>query len=605
MKTNMTTEKRSFLSLKYRLVIRMALVSLILFGTILAGCGDHSGKDSGLAVKKNEDMNSKQTSPPAQSLPKFIDITEKSGVKFKHYNSRTPRKYLIEIMGAGAALIDFDGDGWQDLLFVNGAKLPGAIETRSPPSISLYRNNHDGTFTDATVSAGLGKTNFYGMGVAVGDYDNDGKEDFYVSSALGGGHLFHNDGKGRFTDVTDSAGVANRGNWGTSCAWVDVDNDGKLDLFVCNYVRYASLKDDQPCFANSGKKRIYCIPTAFYTSSCTLYHNEGSGKFKDISVSSGIAEAKGKSLGVAIWDYDKDGKPDIFVSNDTVPGFLFHNLGGSRFKEIGVESNIAYDEEGKAHSGMGIDANDINNDGEMALAITNYQGVETSLYRPTPSLSFNDDHAKSGIGIETGKHLGFGVTFFDFDNDGLKDMLQANGHVQDDVEDREKGVTFKQPTLLFQNLGNGTFKEVGLLSGAPFSKQIVGRGCLYGDLFNRGKLDIVMTENNGAAMLWKNETETSAHWISLKLIGTKSARDGIGAVVIAKSAKSTQRIRVRSGSSYLSQSDLRAHFGLGSETQADIEIQWPSGKTDRISGAKCDQIYTAKEGENALLPMNR
>ena len=578
--------------------LALSISALIL--ALCAGCW--KTPNAKLVKQNNLTVNNGSPTPGKLSVApaKFTDITKAAGINFKHFNSRTARKYLIEIMGAGAAFIDYDGDGWQDLLFINGSKLPGALEAAGATTMKLYRNHHDGTFTDETVSSGLDKVQIYGMGVTVGDYDNDGHEDFYVSCAIGGGRLFHNDGKGRFTDVTTTAGVANNGRWGTSCAWVDVDNDGKLDLFICNYVKYASLGDDQPCFADSGKKPIYCIPTAFYTSSCSLFHNEGNGKFRDISVSSGISEAKGKSLGIAVWDYDNDGLPDLFVSNDTVAGFLFHNLGNSRFKEVGVESNIAYDEEGKPHSGMGIDANDINNDGNMALAITNYQGVETSLYRLTSPGLFNDDHAKSGLSEETGRLLGFGVTFFDYDNDGYKDMLQANGHVQDDVETREKNVRYHQPTVLFHNQQNGTFEEVGLKSGAPFSKPIVGRSCLYGDVFNRGKLDIVMTENNGEAMLWKNDVETSNHWIVLKLVGTKSNRDGIGAMVLAKSGGRTQRFMTRCGSGYLSQSDMRTHFGLGKETAVDLEIHWPSGAIDRIAGAKCDQVYTAKEGDNKL-----
>jgi hypothetical protein len=546
-------------------------------------------------IPRVQEMHAVVPPDPVASAPApaFRDVTQSAGIHFRHQNFRTPQKYMIETMGSGCAFIDYDGDGWQDILLLNGAHLPGS-QAAGHSTLALYHNNHDGTFTDVTRGSGL-DIEMYAMGVAVGDYDNDGREDLYITCVLGSSHLFHNDGNGHFTDVTRQAGVENAGRWGTSCAWVDYDRDGKLDLFVCNYVKYPSLAADQPCYAG-GHQRIYCIPVAYETSSCTLYHNEGNGRFKDVTAASGIGGAHGKSLGVAIADYDGDGWPDIFVANDTVPGFLFHNEHNGTFKEIGVESGVAYDDEGNSHSGMGIDAADILNKGSVNVAITNYQGQQTSLYSQIGPDIFRDDKVPAQLATDTGKVLGFGVLFVDYDNDGYKDIFQVNGHVQDDIQKREPEVRYAQPSLLFHNAGNGTFKEVGLASGAPFTDPIVGRGCACGDFDNDGRPDLLIATNNGPAHLWRNETPTGNHWLTLQLIGSKSCRDGIGVLVVVKTAAGVQRNEVRSGSSYLSQSDLRPHFGLGTETRADVEIHWPSGIVDKVAGAACDHIWKIHEG---------
>ncbi len=532
--------------------------------------------------------------PVAGKAPcRFTDVTEQAGIHFMQQSSKTARKYLVETFGSGCAFIDYDGDGWQDILLLNNTLIPGG-HVIGKPAMALYHNER-GKFTDVTHQAGLDIPGLYATGVAVGDYDNDGHEDFYVSCVLGPSHLFHNEGNGKFRDVTLPSGVSNKGKWGTSCAWVDYDNDGKLDLFVCNYVKYASVADDQPCFSGENK-RVYCIPSAYETSACTLYHNEGNGRFRDVSVESGIAASRGKSLGVTIWDYDNDGKPDIFVANDTVPGFVFHNEGHGRFTDVGAVTSIAYDNEGNAHSGMGIDADDVNNDGKTVVAITNYQGQQTSFYTQTSKDVFEDTRVQAGIGHGTRDVLGFGVAFADYDNDGFKDMLQVNGHVQDDIQQREPLTEYKQPTLLFHNQRNGVFDEVGLASGAPFSRRSIGRACAWGDFDNDGRLDILVLSCDGPAELWRNETPTNNHFLTLKLIGKRSNRDGIGAMVIVKAGGLTMRTRVRSGSSYLSQSDLRAHFGLGMAGTADVEIHWPSGVVDKLKQVAGDQIRTVREG---------
>jgi len=581
---------------------RLMALSIIL---LLGGCTSHAPNGSTPAGEAKKP--SPISSDPMSSAPPvlFTDITEAAGIRFLHQNSKTPRKYLIETMGSGGAFLDYDNDGWQDILLLNNAPIPGGrVEGR--PTMKLYRNigGERGTagqnpkFVDVTRQAGLDRYVIYAMGAAVGDYDNDGFEDIYVSCVLGRGYLFRNDGKGRFLDVTEKAGVGNAGRWGTSCAWVDYNKDGRLDLFVCNYVKYASLKDDQPC--TSGEKNVYCIPSAYETSACRLYRNEGKGRFKDVSVETGIAEGKSKALGVAVWDFDNDTWPDIFVANDTVASLLFHNDGKGRFAEIGTETGMAFDDEGNPHSGMGIDADDLNNEGQFFLAITNYQGQQTSFYRPVSPTMFRDDRMTTRIGPGTGEVLGFGVLFFDFDNDGYKDVFQVNGHVQDDIRLREPNVTYEQPTLLFRNRRDGTFEEVGLKRGMPFSKKIVGRGCAWGDIDNDGRLDVLITCNNGPAMLWRNETPSEHHWLKLRLIGSKSNRSGIGALVLVEAGGVKQRTLVRSGSSYLSQSDLRAHFGLGLEKAARVEIRWPSGQIDRYENVACDRLWTAREGAPAL-----
>jgi hypothetical protein len=606
----------------------VALVALV------AGCraptNDHRRIETPDAKRQTPVTEHRARSTEHASEARFVDVTERAGIRFRHQSSRTARKYFIETMGSGCAFLDADGDGWQDLLLLNNAPLPGG-RVLGRPTLALYRNEGGSrpttddqapssklqapsippTFADVTKEAGLA-VEMYAMGCAIGDYDNDGRDDIYVTCVLGPSRLFRNEsvraGAPYFRDVTAPAGVANSGKWGASAAWLDYDRDGLLDLFVCNYVKYASLADDVPCYAAGGKKRVYCIPVAYEAVPCTLYRNEGGGRFRDVTVASGIGAAAGKALGVAVWDADDDGWPDLFVANDTVASFQFRNEGNSagggpvQFREIGTETGVAYDEEGNPHSGMGIDTADVQNDGRTWVAIANFQGQQTALYREAGPLLFEDVRRESRVGPGSSGVLGFGLLFLDYDNDGLQDLLQVNGHVQDDIQEREPDVTYRQPTRLFRNLGDGTFAETGQRLGAPFSKRIVGRGCASGDFDNDGRPDLLIACNNGPALLWHNETQGERQWLTLRLIGRQSNRNGIGARVRATAGGVTQTKRVRSGSSYLSQSDLRLHFGLGPHRAADIEVRWPSGAVDRIAAVPAGGIRTIEEGSQVARP---
>lgn len=566
------------------LSFQLSVIALLVLPEVF-GCSSRAGQHNGSSATPTPSAVSPSISA------RFVDVSEKAGIRFVHESSKTSRKYLIETMGYGGAFIDFDGDGLLDVLLLNGRQLPGGTPVKDF-SLKLYRNEGHGRFRDVSQGSGLDGKPMYAMGVAVGDFDNDGRDDIYITGALDPSRLYRNMGGGKFQDVTRAAGVSNKGRWGTSAAWVDYDRDGRLDLFVCNYVKYATLKDDQPCFSNN--RPVYCIPSAYEKSTCVLYRNLGGGRFKDVSAETGIDQAFGKSLGVTVWDYDRDGWPDIFVANDTVPGFLFHNLGGKRFEEVGLPTGVALSEEGNPHSGMGVDADDVRNDGSTTLAITNYYAQETSLYNQASPAIFRDERTKAGIGGATTTVLGFGVMWLDFDNDGWKDLLQVNGHVQDDIQSREPQTSYAEPTLLFRNRGDGTFAQAG--AGEPFSKTIVGRGCAWGDYDNDGRLDALITNNDGPCMLWHNETKSSNHWVTLKVQGTKSNRDGIGAIVTVTAGKTKQRTMLRSGSSYLSASDLRPHFGIGPESRMEVEIAWPSGRIERFANLPIDRISHVREG---------
>ena len=520
----------------------------------------------------------------------FTDITQNAGIRFVHNNGATGKRYLPETLGAGVAFIDYDNDGFQDVLFANSEDWPGA--PKHPSTLKLYHNNRNGTFTDVTQKAGLA-VSMYGMGIAVGDYDNDGHDDVFIT-AVGQSRLFHNNGNGSFTDVTQKAGMGGVEEFSTSAAWVDYDRDGKLDLIVANYVQW-SPKQDIYCSLD-GKRKSYCTPESYKGASIRVWHNLGNGKFEDATSKLGLLDTTSKTLGLAILDYNNDGWPDFVLSNDTQPNKLYVNDKGRRFSEAGVTAGIAYSEEGLARAGMGVDAADYDHSGNPSILITNFSNQMLSLFHNEGHGLFVDAAPTSEIGRDTLLTLGFGCFFFDFDLDGWLDIFVANGHIEDQIENIQKRVRFAEPPHLFHNLGNGKFTEVTDRMGTDFAKPRVARGAAYGDIDNDGDLDVVVTTNGGPAQLFRNDGETG-HSLRVKLQGTKSNRDGIGAIVRVHAGGNNQWLMMRSGSSYLSQSELVLTFGLGNASKADrMEIEWPSGQRDTLHDIGVDQIITVQEG---------
>jgi hypothetical protein len=526
----------------------------------------------------------------------FVDITSSLGVHFQYLASHTSRKYLPETMGAGVALFDYDNDGRLDLFLINGAPLAdptakGTVPEKTGPKYwnRLFHQKADGTFEDVTEKAGLQGAG-YGMGAAVGDYDNDGFEDLYVT-ALGGNKLYHNNGNGTFTDVTEKAGVASSG-WSTSAAWVDLDNDGLLDLVVLRYVQWDF--DDIWCGEHKEGLRSYCHPDIFQPVSPLVFHNDGNGHFTEVSQKIGLSKP-GKGLGIALGDYDHDGKIDIFVANDSMVEFLYHNKGDGTFEEAGLLSQVAVDGDGRTYAGMGADFADYNNDGWPDLLVTDLANQRYALYKNNGDASFSYSTFSTGLGRITMLHSGWGTRFFDYDNDGWKDLIVAQGHDLDTVEINYPNLRYKEPMLLLRNTGTG-FVDVSAQSGAVFQQRWLGRGLAVGDIDNDGRIDVVVSTNDGPAHILHNETPTQNHWLTLNLIGHKSNRDAIGAEVKLTTAKGSQFATVTTTGSYLSSSDKRVHFGLGTETSAKaLEIHWPSGIHQKLSNIRADQILQIDE----------
>ena len=524
-------------------------------------------------------------------------MTAAAGIHFKHNSGAFGKKYLPETMGSGVCFLDYDNDGWQDILLVNSMDWPGHKSGRSFPA--LYHNNRDGTFTDVTRQAGLA-VEMYGMGCAVGDYDNDGWVDIYIT-AVGSNHLFRNLGNGKFSDVTAKAGVADPG-FSTSAVWFDYDNDGKLDLFVAHYIEW-SIATDRYCSLDN-KNKSYCTPQTYKGQSSTLFRNKGDGTFENVTRRAGLYDPSSKALGIALLDYDNDGWLDLFVSNDTEPNKLYHNNRDGTFSEVGVTAGVAYSEAGTVRAGMGTDAGDYDNSGRQSLVVGNFTNEGMALYHNDGSGLFTDQAPVTGIARISTKSLTFGTLFMDYDLDGWLDILAVNGHVSDDISVVQPNVQYAQPPLLFHNLGRTRFEDVTTRLGPALERAVVGRGVAYADFDNDGDLDLLITANNGGARLLRNDNGNQNDVLRVRTVGTRSNRDGIGAKVTVKTSQGAQLFAmVKTGSSYLSQSELPLTFGLGKPEAGktvSLDILWPSGRKDSISNLKPNQFITVQEGKGMI-----
>jgi len=529
--------------------------------------------------------------PPASQGFRLVDVTAASGLAFRHNNGGFGGTFLPETLGSGCAFLDYDRDGWQDILLVNGMDWPGHKRQRS--TLRLYRNNRNGTFADVTRAAGL-DVELYGMGVAVGDFDNDGFPDLFIT-CVGQNRLFRNTGKGTFVDVTRTSGLGGRAAFSTSALWFDFDRDGFLDLFVCNYVKW-SAEHDVFC-SSDGKQKSYCTPEAYRGDTCWLFRNRRDGTFEDVTATSGIFDPSSKSLGVAMLDDDQDGWPDLVVANDTQPNKLYRNQRNGTFKDVAVEAGVAFSADGAARAGMGVDAGDLDPSGRSTVAVTNFDNEMIGLYRPLGAGLYRDDALQAGVGVPSRNTLGFGCAFLDIDLNGSLDLVVANGHIDETVRRIRGRVGYAQAPHLFLNQGDATFRDVAA-SSADFARPKVGRGLAVGDFDRDGDLDILITTNNGPAYLFRNDQTAGNRSVRFRLVGTKSNRDAIGATVRIFHDGSSQSRTVKSGSSYLSQSELPVTFGVGRRDRVDrVVIAWPSGRTEEFTNVATGRAYDCVEGK--------
>ena len=538
----------------------------------------------------------------------FIDVAEKSGLNAKTiFGGEHKNKYLLETTGCGVAFYDYDNDDWLDIFLVNGTRLEGFPAGQEPTS-HLFKNNRDGTFTDVTAKAGLIHSG-WGQGVCIGDYDNDGNDDLFVTY-FGKNVLYHNNGDGTFTDVSVKAGVAGtKTRWATGCAFVDYDRDGKLDLFVANYIDLdlatAPVPESGPCLYKS--VMVACGPPGLNGGKNILYHNNGDGTFSDVSEASGILQANGTyGLGVLTADLDNDGWPDIYVANDSTPSALYQNKRNGKFVDVGMDAGCVLSADGKPQAGMGIAAGDIDLDGNLDILKTNFAGDTPSLYRNLGNWSFEDTTFAAGLGMHT-QYLGWGCGFLDMENDGWPDILICNGHVYPEVEQLKTEAGYAQRKLLYKNLRNGRFEDVSMQAGDGISTPAAARGCAFGDFDNDGDVDIVVNTVNGPPQLLRCDMTSGNNWIKVKVIGTKSNRSGIGArikcvtTVPGETKPHAQIDEVRSGGSYISQNDLRIHFGIGKAAKVDlIEVRWPTGQVESVKDIKPNQLVVIKEGSGIV-----
>jgi hypothetical protein len=567
-------------AIRVRLVLLLALT--IALAALTVGCGRRATTTllpAGGSVL-----------PGAATALRFVDVTAQAGIAWQRSNDAFGKKWFPEAAGGGGAFLDYDNDGYLDILLINGDWWPGHPLPGKRPTLALYHNNHDGTFTDVTAQVGL-NVSIQGMGVAIGDYDNDGYEDICITG-VNGNRLFHNEGGRRFKDVTSQAGVGGSG-WSTSAVWLDYDGDGRLDLFVCHYVKWTPATDVY-C---GGKFKIYCTPGAYSGESCHLYHNDGNGHFTDVTRQAGLYNDSAKALGVCTIDFDRNGRIGLLVANDGEPNFAYRNEGHGKFKDVSSESGLALTEDGKPHNGMGIDAADYRNDGTMGVLVGNFSFQGASLQQEVQPGLFQDVAKQAGIQQPSYPYVTFGVLFGDLDNDGWKDAVITNGHTDDLIEKSMPNQHVLQPTQIFANRRNGTFADVTARAGPGLSQPLIGRGLACGDYDNDGRLDLLLIPNVGPPRLLHNETPSVGHWLLLVLEGVTCNRDAYGAQVRVTAGGITQRDTVRSGSSYCSQSDKRLHFGLGASQAADsIEITWPDGRKDTWRNIAADTHWKLKEG---------
>ena len=541
---------------------------------------------------------------PSRPVANFTDIAETAGLTIENaFGGVTTKKYIIETTGTGVAIFDYDNDGWPDIFIVNGTKLEGFPSGKSP-SNHLYRNNHDGTFSDVTEKAGLSATG-WGQGVCAGDYDNDGWEDLYVTY-YGKNRLYHNQ-QGVFAEVAEKAEVAGSGKaWGTGCAFVDYDRDGRLDLMVANYVDFDLTTTPAPgeratCIWKGVP--VMCGPRGLPGAKNILYHNRGDGRFEDVTTKAHIDRTDGHyAFSVSTLDFDEDGWPDIYVACDSTPSILYRNNHDGTFTDVAVTAGAAFNEDGREQAGMGSTIADFNGDGHLDIFKTNFSDDTSTLYRNNGDGTFIDATSAAGLGLYT-QYLGWGTMFLDFDNDGWPDLILVNGHVYPEVDSQHLGSSYKEPRILYHNNGDGTFSDVSSAAGSGITAAASSRGLAVGDLWNDGRMSAVVSNMNAPPSLLANQVRNSNHWIAIRALGTKSNRDGIGARIRVKTGKRIQVDEVRSGSSYDSNSDMRVHFGLGASAKIDgVEVRWPSGIVERFVNLPVDRIHTVKEGSGEAVP---
>jgi hypothetical protein len=548
-------------------------------------------------------MAQTQPKPPQNAIAYFTDVAQKAGLTAPIvFGGKDTKKYIIETTGTGAAIFDYDNDGWPDIFIVNGTTLEGFPAGQAPTN-HLYRNNHDGTFADVTVKAGLAATG-WGQGVCIGDYDNDGWEDLYVTY-YGKNRLYHNR-NGVFTEVGEKAGVAGSGKaWGTGCAWLDYDRDGHLDLMIANYVDFdlatAPTPGERPSCVWKGVP-VMCGPRGLPGAKNILYHSRGDGTFEDVTTKAHIDQTDGHyAFSVSTLDYNDDGWPDIYVACDSTPSILYRNNRDGTFTDVAVVSGAAFNEDGREQAGMGATIGDYNGDGRLDIFKTNFSDDTSTLYRNNGDGTFDDVTSAAGLGLYT-KYLGWGTMFLDFDNDGWPDLLLVNGHVYPEVDKNNLGSNYEEPRILYHNLGKGTFADISASAGPGINMHASSRGLAVGDLWNDGRISATITNLNAAPSLLVNQVCNSNHWIAIRTVGTKSNRDGIGARISVKAGARILVDEVRSGSSYNSSSDMRVHFGLGSATKVDsVLVRWPSGLVERFDNLPADSIQTLKEGSGTAV----